>query len=626
MTDSLAHRGPDDAGCWYDAGSGVGLGHRRLSIIDLSPLGHQPMASASGRYQLTYNGEVYNFPELRSELQRQGHTFRGQSDTEVILAAVEQWGIEAAVKRFVGMFAFALWDQQEHRLHLVRDRLGIKPLYYGFLGRAFVFSSELKTFKAHPEFRGEIDRNALALLLRHGYVPTPYSIYRGICKLLPGAILSLSPDDQSPMPSPSAYWSAQNVVERGQVEPFSGSADEAVAHLDALLRQAIKLRLVADVPLGAFLSGGIDSSTVVALMQAQSTRPVKTFSIGFEEQDFNEAVQAKAVARHLGTDHIELYVTPAQAMAVIPRLPTLYDEPFCDSSQIPTFLVSELARQRVTVSLSGDGGDELFGGYNRYFRGRSIWQLIGWMPGRLKRVTARTLTTLSPQGWDVVLQKLGPVLPGKIKQQLSGDRLHKLAEMVPVDDADAMYLKLRSNWNPDPPMLGAYELPTVFTDCGQWVDLPDFIQRMMFLDMVSYLPDDILVKVDRASMGLGLEARVPLLDHRVVEFAWQLPLSLKVKNGQGKWLLRQVLDQYVPRALIERPKMGFGIPIGTWLRRPLREWAESLLDESRLRQEGFFDPAPIRQKWAEHLAGTRDWKYHLWGVLMFQAWQERWLG
>ena len=626
MMDSLVHRGPDDAGCWYDPEAGVGLGHRRLSIVDLSPLGHQPMASPSGRYRITYNGEVYNFHEIKSELQSHGYTFRSRSDTEVILAALEEWGTEAAVKRFVGMFAFALWDHQERRLHLVRDRLGIKPLYYGFIGHAFVFSSELKAFHAHPEFRGEVDRNALALMLRHGYVPAPNSIYRGIHKLLPGTILSISPDDSSPLPSPIVYWSARTVVEQGQAQPFLGSVDEAVAHLDALLRQSVELRLVADVPLGAFLSGGIDSSTVVALMQAQSTRPVKTFSIGFEEQDYNEAMHAKAVARHLGTDHTELNITPAQAMAVIPNLPTLYDEPFSDSSQIPTFLVSELARQHVTVSLSGDGGDELFGGYDRYFRGRSIWQKIGWMPGGLKGVTARALKTLSPQGWDVVLQKLGPALPGNIKQQLSGDRLHKLAEIVAVEHPEAMYLGLISHWKVSASLvLGACEPPTVFNDIGQWADVPDFVQRMMFLDMVNYLPDDILVKVDRASMGVGLEARVPMLDHRVVEFAWRLPLSLKINNGQGKWLLRQVLDQYVPRALIDRPKMGFGVPIGAWLRDPLREWAESLLDESRLRQEGFFDPAPIRQKWEEHLAGTRDWKYHLWDVLMFQAWQEMWL-
>ena len=495
MTDSLVHRGPDDSGYWYDVEAGVGLGSRRLSIVDLSPLGHQPMASASGRYQLTYNGEVYNFLELRRQLQRKGHTFRGRSDTAVILAAVEEWGVEVAVTRFVGMYAFALWDQQEHRLHLVRDRLGIKPLYYGFLGQAFAFSSELKAFHTHPDFKGEIDRNVLTLVMQVNYIPSPYSIYRGIHKLLPGSILSLNPEYQDTIPSPSAYWSAMDVVDRGQAQPFAGSTSEAVDHLDAPLRQAIGSRMVADVPLGAFLSGGIDSSTVVALMQAQSTRAIKTFSIGFEEQDHNEAEHAKAVAWHLGTDHTELYVTPVEAMEVIPMLPTLYDEPFSDSSQIPTFLVSELARQHVTVSLSGDGGDELFEGYNRYYRKRRIWQRIGWMPRKLKRATARMLKTMSVQEWDTLIERLGPALPGKIRQELSGDRLHKLAEIATVDQAEAMYVGLQSKWKfPDSPVLSANEPPTVFTDRSQWADLPDLIQRMMFIDMVSYLPDDILVK------------------------------------------------------------------------------------------------------------------------------------
>lgn len=626
MTSSLAHRGPDDSGYWYDVRAGVGLGNRRLAIVDLSPLGHQPMESASGRYQLTYNGEVYNFLDLKLDLERWGHSFRGQSDTEVILAAIEEWGIDGAVERLIGMFAFAAWDNQECLLHLVRDRLGIKPLYYGIVGRAFAFSSELKAFATHPAFSREVDRKALTLLMRLNYIPAPYSIYQGIHKLLPGAILSIGTDNNSSFPSPRIYWSAREVVEQAQANLFSGSAHDALVQLDALLRQAVKLRLIADVPLGAFLSGGIDSSAVVALMQAESTQPVKTFSIGFDEQDYNEAVHAKAVARHLGTDHTELYVTPTQALDVIPRLPTLYDEPFSDSSQIPTLLVSELARQHVTVSLSGDGGDELFGGYNRYFRARSIWQKIGWMPGGLKHATARTLSILSPERWDIVLNLLEPALPGNINKQLSGDRLHKLSDILAVDQAEGMYFRLVSNWNADSLVLGANEPPTVFTNRGQWADLEDFPQRMMFLDLVSYLPDDILVKVDRASMGVSLEARVPLLDHRVVEFVWGLPSSLKIRNGQGKWLLRQVLDQYVPRALVDRPKMGFGIPINTWLQGPLRDWAESLLAESRLRREGFFNPIPIRRKWAEHVAGKRNWQSELWSVLMFQAWQEEWLG
>lgn len=623
MTDSLVHRGPDDTGWWYDAEAGVGLGHRRLSIVDLSPLGHQPMASESGRYYITYNGEVYNFRELRKELQLLGCTFRGHSDTEVMLAAIEQWGLEHAVKRFVGMFAFALWDRKERVLHLVRDRLGIKPLYYGWLGKAFVLGSELKAFKAHPAFRGEIDRNALALMMCHSYIPAPYSIYKGIYKLLPGHILTLNRADIGSASAPTPYWTARDVAEDGAADPFVGSETEAVEYLDTLLRDAVKLRMVADVPLGAFLSGGVDSSTVVALMQAQSERPVKTFSIGFYEQSYNEAEHAKAVAKHLGTDHTELYVTPEQAMAVIPKLPTLYDEPFSDASQIPTFLVSELARRYVTVSLSGDGGDELFGGYNRYFWGRSIWQKIGWMPRGLRNAVTRALTALSPQSWEALFLKLGPVLPEKVKQRNPGDKLHKLAEILAVESPEAMYRGLVSHWkNPAGVVVGAAESPTVLTDRNCWADLPDFTQRMMYLDLVSYLPDDILVKVDRASMGVSLEARVPLLDHRVVEFAWRVPLFMKIRNGQSKWLLRQVLYKYVPKELIERPKMGFGIPIDDWLRGPLRDWAEDLLSEERLKREGYLRPEPIRKLWKEHLSGKRNWQYHLWDVLMFEAWLE----
>ena len=630
MTNTLIHRGPDASGIWLDEYAGVGLGHRRLAIVDLSPTGRQPMVSASERYIIVFNGEVYNFLKLRQELERPSSPltinhlpFTGNSDTEVMLAAIEQWGLEGAVKRFVGMFAFALWDRKERVLHLVRDRLGVKPLYYGWLGRVFVFGSELKALKAHSEFCGEIDRGVLALMLRHNCIPAPYSIYKGIYKLPPGHILTLNRADTQSEPVLTAYWSAKAVAENGVANLFAGSEIEAAEHLDTLLRDAVKLRMLADVPLGAFLSGGIDSSTVVALMQAQSERPVKTFSIGFHEQGYNEAEHAKAVAKHLGTDHTELYVTPEQAMAVIPKLPALYDEPFSDSSQIPTFLVSELARQHVTVSLSGDGGDELFGGYNRYFWGQSIWQKVGWMPRGLRGAAAKAMTVLSPQTWEAIFRRLDAVLPEKIKQRNPGDKLHKLAEILAVKSPEAMYHGLVSHWkNPAGVVIGANEPPTVLTDCNRWADLPDFTLQMMYLDLVSYLPDDILVKVDRASMGVSLEARVPLLDHRVVEFAWRVPLAMKIRDGQGKWLLRQVLYKYVPKELIERPKMGFGIPVDQWLRGPLRDWAESLLDEARLRREGFFNPLPIRQKWDEHLAGKRNWQYYLWDVLMFQAWLE----
>lgn len=622
MSQALTHRGPDDGGRWVDAQSGVALGHRRLAILDLSPEGHQPMNSANGRYMIAFNGEIYNFLELRHDLERLGHAFRGHSDTEVMLASFSEWGVEQSVQRFNGMFAFAVWDRQERLLHLGRDRLGEKPLYYGWSGQTFLFGSELKALKAHPNFKAEINRDALTLFLRHSCVPTPYCIYQGIYKLPPGTILTCNGVDPDPTPQP--YWSLREAAESGIAELFSGSQQEAVAQLDTLLQEAVKLRMVADVPLGAFLSGGIDSSIVVALMQAQSSQPVKTFTIGFYEDAYNEAEYAKAVAQHLGTDHTELYLTPDQALAVIPKLPSLYDEPFSDASQIPTFLVSQLARKSVTVSLSGDGGDELFAGYNRYFWGRSIWQKVGWTPPIMRSLAARALTSLSPQAWDQSFTNFSALLPTKLKQRTPGDNLHKLAEILALPNPDTMYTGLVSHWKePAALVVGGSEPLTIVSDRQKWAKLPDFTQRMMYLDTVTYLPDDILVKVDRASMGVSLEARVPLLDHRVVEFAWRVPLSMKIRDGQGKWLLRQVLDKYVPRNLIERPKSGFGIPIDRWLRSSLRDWAEALLDENRLRQEGFFNPQLIQKKWTEHLSGDRNWQYYLWDVLMFQAWLEQ---
>lgn len=620
MTDTLRHRGPDDDGIWTDTASGAALGFRRLAIVDLSPKGHQPMTSESGRFEIIFNGEVYNFASLRRELETLGHRFRGGSDTEVILAAVEEWGLQSAVSRFVGMFAIALWDRELRQLHLVRDRLGIKPVYYGWFGGTFLFGSELKALAAHPSFQAEIDRDALTLYLRHGYVPSPYAIYKGVAKLPPGCILSLSGhDDRAAQPQP--YWSAREVALAGARTPFAGSRAEAVDRLDELLRDAVALRMIADVPLGAFLSGGIDSSTVVALMQAQSSRPVRTFTIGFNEEGYDEAAHAGAVSKHLGTDHTSLVVTPAEARDVIPMLPWMYDEPFADSSQIPTFLVSQLARRHVTVSLSGDGGDELFGGYNRYFWGDAIWRRIGWAPKPARSFGGRALTTLSPEAWDRGLAKLQPVLPGRLRQQTPGDKLHKLAEVLSVETSEDLYLGLVSQWrDPEGIVINGTEPATALTDRSRWAALPEFAKRMMYLDLVSYLPDDILTKVDRASMATSLEARVPLLDHRVVEFAASLPLEMNVAGSQGKGLLRDVLYQHVPRALMERPKMGFGVPIDAWLRGPLREWAESLLDPQAMRQESFFDPAPIQVKWREHLSGERNWQYHLWTILQFQAW------
>ncbi|MEZ4561143.1 MAG: asparagine synthase (glutamine-hydrolyzing) [Thermomicrobiales bacterium] len=619
MTETLRHRGPDDAGVWTDAVNGAALGFRRLAIVDLSPAGHQPMTSESGRFEIIFNGEVYNFTALRQELVTLGHHFRGGSDTEVILAAVEEWGLAAAVQRFVGMFAIALWDRDLRRLHLVRDRLGIKPLYYGWFDGTFVFGSELKALAAHPAFQAEVDRDALTLYLRHGYVPSPYTIYEGVAKLPPGSMLTLRSHHERA--EPETYWSAREVALAGARDPFTGSRQDAVAALDELLREAVALRMIADVPLGAFLSGGIDSSTVVALMQAQSSRPVRTFTIGFNEDGFDEATHAASVSAHLGTDHTELVVTPREARDVIPRLPWMYDEPFADSSQIPTFLVSQLARRHVTVSLSGDGGDELFGGYNRYFWGDAIWRRIGWAPRPARTIGGRALTTLSAETWDRGLLRLQPVLPGKLRQRTPGDKLHKLAEVLAVDSSEDLYLGLVSQWRkPESVVIDGREPATVLTDKARWADLPEFARRMMYLDLVSYLPDDILTKVDRASMASSLEARVPLLDHRVVEFAARLPLSMNIAHGEGKGLLRDVLYQYVPKALMERPKMGFGVPIDAWLRGPLRDWAEDLLDPSTMRQDGHFNPEPIQQKWREHLSGARNWQYHIWTVLQFQAW------
>lgn len=625
MNATLVHRGPDDGGIWVDHEAGIAFGHRRLSILDLSPEGHQPMLSDCGRYVIIYNGEVYNYLDIRKDLESEvGNIhWHGHSDTEVMLAAITRWGIMEAVKRFNGMFAFALWDRNERELHLVRDRLGIKPLYYGWERDFFLFGSELKSIRMHPDWKGEISRDAVALFMRFNYIPAPYSIYRNVFKLSPGTILTLSTRKEANEPLIRTYWSARVAAENGEKEPFPGNELDAKKELDRLLRSAVGMRMIADVPLGAFLSGGIDSSTVVAMMQAQSNRPVKTFSIGLNEDGYNEAENAMAVARHLGTDHTELYVTSEEAREVIPQLPSLYDEPFSDSSQIPTFLISKLARQQVTVSLSGDGGDELFGGYTRYFLGRDIWQYIGWLPRRLRMIAARRLTAVSQDQWDHLFRAITPIVPRKLRQRLPGDKIHKLAGILSSDSPDSMYYSLISNWkNPVELVPGACELSTTVTDRRLWADLPDFTKRMMFLDLITYLPDDILTKVDRASMGVSLEARVPLLDYRIVEFAWRLPLQLKIRNGQGKWLLRQVLYQYVPRRLIERPKTGFGVPIDSWLRGPLRDWAEALLDEKRLRQEGFFNPEHIRLKWHQHFTGKQNCQHPIWNILMFQAWLE----
>ena len=632
MTSAIAHRGPDDVGHWVDADAKVGLAHRRLSIVDLSSAGHQPMASASGRYLIAFNGEIYNHLTVRESLDDLiggaslaiiGIRWRGHSDTETLLAGFDRWGIQGTLERAIGMFAFAVWDRQTNSLTLARDRLGEKPLYYGWQGAGsaatFLFGSELKALRAHPAFEAAINRDALCLYMRHTTVPGSLSIYRGIHKLAPGTLLTVSM--RSPEPLISTYWSGADVAERGIANPFVGTAMEAVDALECLLKDAVNRQMMADVPLGAFLSGGVDSSAIVALMQAQSDRPIKTFTIGFHEAEYNEAEHAKAVARHLGTEHTELYVTPGQAMEVIPRLPMLYDEPFADSSQIPTFLVSQLARQHVTVALSGDAGDELFCGYSRYQHTARLWNMLAAIPLPLRRAVAWGLTTFSPRS----LNRMARFLPMSAGWANPGDKLHKGAAVMTGQAITDLYLGMVSSWNdPGSMVIGGKESATLLTGHRPKLAGLSDIERMMALDMLTYLPEDILTKVDRAAMGVGLETRVPFLDHRVVEFAWQLPLHYKLRRqGQGyttKWILRRVLHRYVPKHLIERPKMGFGVPIDVWLRGPLRGWAEDLLSEARLKREGYFLHASIRQKWAQHLSGQRNWQSQLWCVLMFQAW------
>jgi asparagine synthase (glutamine-hydrolysing) len=619
MSLTLRHRGPDDEGHWVDPTCGVAFGFRRLAILDLTENGHQPMTSASGRYTLMLNGEIYNFEELRSELLAHdpGLRFRGHSDTEVVLAAFDRWGVIESLPRFNGMFAMAVWDRKTQTLILARDRFGEKPLYCGWAGKTFLFGSELKAFRVHPVFAPVIDRDAVALHLRYNCIPYPKTIYQGIYKLPPAGYATLRGSDLST----GSYWSAADTIAASLAQPFAGSDEDAISMLDERLRRAVKLRMVSDVPLGAFLSGGIDSSMVVALMQAQSDRPVKTFTIGFADAAFDEANDARAVATHLGTEHTDLYVSHSDVLGVIPRLAQIYDEPFADSSQIPTFLVSQLARQKVTVSLSGDGGDELFGGYNRHTWGRRIWSNIGWTPAALRSAIAAGIHSVSPTTWNGLFTRLGPVLPGAMRQRLPGYKLHKLADVLPSRDEAVLYTLLTAHWSePQKVVLGASDAVSTNSLAENWPNLGGFEQNSMLMDVIGYLPNDILVKLDRAAMAVSLEGRVPFLDPDVFAFAWRLPLGMKIRNGQGKWILRRLLDKYVPRQLFERPKMGFGIPIEGYLRGPLRDWAESLLSERRIREDGLLAPELIRERWAEHLSGRKDWQYHIWDVLMLQSW------
>jgi asparagine synthase (glutamine-hydrolysing) len=621
MAETLHHRGPDDGGTWVDAAAGVALGFRRLAILELSPLGHQPMTSNEQRYTIVFNGEIYNYRDLKADLISAGHSFRGGSDTEVILAGFSRWGIERTLGRIRGMFGIAVWDAEARTLTLVRDRIGKKPVYYGRADDAWLFGSELKALRAYPSFRAEIDREALAQFLRFGYVPAPRSIYRGIRKLQPGHFVTLGRDRDA---TPVCYWDAAAVAQEGQRDPLRLDDAQAINQLDVLLRDAVARRMIADVPLGAFLSGGLDSSTVVALMQTQSAAPVKTFTIGFDVPGYNEAEAAKAVAAHLHTEHTELYVTPDQARAVIPSLPTIYDEPFADSSQIPTYLVSRLARCHVTVSLSGDGGDELFAGYNRYFWGPRIWDRAKYLPAAVRRAVCSALERIPPEYLDRAYAAVERVLPSSWAVDRPGDKLHKLAGVLSAPDQMELYRRLVSAWHhPETVVIETTE-PPVNGPARRY--LPDgFCERMMYCDLVTYLPEDILVKVDRASMAVSLEVRAPLLDQRLVEWAWRLPQAQRVRNGSGKWLLRQLLYRHVPQELVDRPKTGFGVPIDHWLRGPLRDWAEDLLSEGALEAGGFLRAAPIRRVWLQHLGGHRNEQTRLWPILMFQAWRRHWL-
>jgi asparagine synthase (glutamine-hydrolysing) len=616
MNGSLRHRGPDDDGVWIDSEAGVVLTHRRLSIVDLSSAGHQPMVSADGRYVMSYNGEVYSHEDMRPALAARGASFRGHSDTEVILESIAAFGVKPTLQQLIGMFAIALWDRRERTLTLIRDRLGIKPLYWAKFGKLFLFGSELKALRAHPGWTPRIDRNAAASFMRLNYIMAPHTIYEGVHKLEPGRMLTVPWGGE---PRIERFWDVRKVAHAGLANPNHGSDRELTDELEALLTDAVRRRMIADVPLGVFLSGGIDSSTVAALMKAADAGPVKTFTIGFDVAGFDEAPHAAAVARHLGTDHTVLTVTSQQALDVIPQLSEWYDEPFADSSQIPTYLVSAMTRKHVTVALTGDGGDELFAGYNRYHLTQRFWRGMSLLPRGIRLGIAAALTSISPDRWSRLLAFLPERLPAQI-----GDKLHKVASVLALSDGDAVYRRLVTHWEPNEVMPGTSEPKSILWDPSLATEMPSLLDRMQLIDLVTYLPDDILTKVDRASMAVALEARVPLLDHRVVEFAWALPQSAKIRGGTSKWLLRQVLYRHVPPELVKRPKMGFGSPLGEWLRGPLRDWAETLLAEKRLREGGFFDTAYVRRSWAEHLSGQRNWQHPLWGILMFEAWRERW--
>lgn len=617
MGNEIESRGPDSYGTWIDSSAALGFVHRRLAIVDLSEAGHQPMRSATGRFVITFNGEIYNHLEIREELNSiTSRKWIGHSDTETLLEAIEQWGLKKALQKMTGMFALALWDNKEETLQLARDRFGEKPLYYGVHGGTLLFGSQLSALKVHPDFNPEINRDAITLLLRHNYIPAPYSIYNNTYKLLPASIVSFNTAFES---QSEEYWSVHDVIQQSYKKVDNIDEAEHLSSLEVILRKSVSEQMLADVPLGAFLSGGIDSSLIVALMQAQSAKPVKTFSIGFEDKRYNEAEFAKEIAHHLGTEHTELYVSAQDALDVIPKLAQIYDEPFSDSSQIPTYLVSKMAKNYVTVSLSGDAGDELFCGYSRYSEVSSSWGKISKIPLVIRKFLASIILAIPVRSWNA----LSFIIPKKYKSFNLGDKLHKAADFLSSISFNQLYLKVLSHWQvPEEIVLNSSEPMTAITDPKRKISLEDPVLQMMADDTVSYLPDDILVKVDRAAMAVSLETRVPFLNHNVFEKAWQLPKSLKIRKGQSKWCLRQILYKYVPEKLIERPKMGFAVPLDIWLRSDLRNWADNLLSEERLVSEGFFDAAKVRTMWQQHLSGERNWQYQLWDVLMFQAWYE----
>lgn len=628
MANTLGHRGPDDSGKYAEPRVGLGLGHCRLSILDLSPAGAQPMRSPDGRYVLVHNGEIYNFKELRTELEQLGGEYlpwRSDSDTEVILAAVAAWGIRDALTRLTGMFAFALWDCEASTLYLARDRMGEKPLYYGRAGKGLVFGSELKALRSFPEFDARLDMEALAQYLRFQYVPEPRSIYQGVYKLPPGHLIALTPG-QPKLPAPEPYWSLYDAVAQAQDNPFTGGRHAAADQLETLLRHVIRNQMLSDVPLGSLLSGGIDSSLVTALMQAESERPVRTFTIGYDEAAYDEAGHARGVAAHLGTEHTDLIATPDHALDLIEGLPNIYDEPFADASQLPTLLVSRLTREHVTVCLTGDGGDEIFAGYNRHFWVPALWDRIHILPQSVRAIAAETARIVSPEKYDRLFHSLSELIPRSVRISTPGNKVHKLADVLSSGSPEELYKRLCSTW-PDPAALlsGTTEPKSPLDMPDAWPLQPDITRWMQYLDATTYLPGDILQKVDRATMAHALESRAPYLDHTVIEFAWRLPTEMLIKGRKGKLILRDILDRHVPRELIDRPKTGFGVPLDTWLRGPLKDWATDLLSPDRLKSQGFFNADLVTRQLDEHLQGKRDNQYRLWNLLMFQSWHDRWM-